>query len=70
MGLVAMITVRDAVDRVCAAIDAGEIQPSEEEILALALIVERDGGVLKHDLVVKLASRCKLGQAALKKIAQ
>lgn len=70
MSIVRIVQLRDAVDRLCAAIDAGEVSPTEIEMLALAFIVERDGGLLKHDLLVKLASRCRNGRAVLKEMAQ
>lgn len=70
MSLIRMVHLRNAVDAVCAAIDAGDIQPREEDVLALALLVSREGGPLKHDLLVKLASRCKNGRAALIEMAQ
>jgi hypothetical protein len=65
MSLTSIVKLRDAVDGLCAAIDAGEIRPSEQEMLALAVVVEKEAGPLKHDLLVKLASRCKNGRAVL-----
>lgn len=70
MSLTEILQLRNAVDMVCAAIDKGEIHPSEEEMMALALMVEQKGGPLKHDLLCKLASRCEKGRAALKGMAQ
>jgi hypothetical protein len=64
------IRVRDAVDALCADIDAGNVVPTEKEILALAIVVNRIGGPFKHDLTVKLASRCRIGRLALKNVAQ
>lgn len=70
MSLVRIVQLRDAVDALCAAIDAGEVQPREVDVLALAMMVEREAGPLTHDLLVKLASRCKNGRAVLAKMAQ
>jgi hypothetical protein len=70
MTLLRMVALRDAVTALCAAIDAGEVQPREEEVLALALLVAREGGPLAHDLLVTLASRCAHGRAVLRTMAQ
>ncbi len=70
MGLVEMVQAREAVEKVCAAIDAGQIQPTEEELMALALMVHRHGGLLKHDLLCQIARRSVHGRAALKDAAQ
>lgn len=70
MSVLTIVQLRNAVDALLAAIDSGEVIPGEEEMLALATIVEKQGGPLKHDLLVKLASRCKNGQAVLKRMAQ
>lgn len=70
MNLEKMARLRDAVADVCDAIDRGEIQPTEQEMAALAQLVADVGGPLKHDLLVKLASRCANGRKALKDIAQ
>jgi hypothetical protein len=66
MSLVRLVKLRNAVDELCAAIDRGEVVPGEEEMLALGLLIEKEGGPLKYDLLVKVASRCKNGQKALK----
>lgn len=70
MNLYRIVMLREAVDGLCAAIDRGEVKPGEEEMLALALVVEREAGPLKHDLLVKLASRCRNGSAVLTRMAQ
>lgn len=70
MSLLAMVQAREAVDKVCAAIDAGEIAPSEEAMMILAIRVSQVGGPLKHDLLCKLASRTKNGSAVLTRMAQ
>lgn len=70
MSLLRTVQLRNLVDHLCAAIDAGEVQPTEQEMMALAEFVDREGGLLKHDLLVKLASRCEKGRAALKDLAQ
>ncbi len=66
MGLVEMVQAREAVDKVCAAIDAGELQPSEHAMLALATLVSKTGGPLAHELLVKLASRSSNGSKAMR----
>jgi hypothetical protein len=65
MSLERIIRIRDAVNGLCRAIDAGEVTPTEPEMLALALVVERDGGPLAHDLLCQLASRCRNGREVL-----
>jgi hypothetical protein len=65
MSLVRIVEIRDAVNRLCAAIDAGDVSPTEAEMVALAVVVARDGGPLAHDLLCKLASRCQNGRAVL-----
>jgi hypothetical protein len=70
MTLLTIVRARVLVDELCAAIDAGTVQPDERDILALAVVVQREAGPLAHDLLCKLASRCPNGQAALKKMAQ
>lgn len=69
MSLLNIVRTRELVDTVCASIDAGESKPSEEDMLALAVIVKREAGPLAHDLLVKLASRCRNGSAVLTKTA-
>jgi hypothetical protein len=39
----------------CAAIDAGEVAPTELEMLALAIVVEQETGPLAFDLLCQLA---------------
>lgn len=70
MSLLEIVRIREAVDAVCAAIDAGEVMPTEVEMLALATAVDSLAGPLKHDLLVKLASRCANGRAVLRRIVQ
>lgn len=65
-----IVRIREAVDRLCAAIDAGTAAPSEREMLALAMVVHLHAGPLRHDLLVKLASRCRAGRAVLQLISQ
>lgn len=69
MSLDRIVRTREMVDKVCASIDAGESHPSEHEMAALAQIVVREAGPLAHDLLVKLASRCRNGRAALNSMA-
>lgn len=69
MSLLDVLRIRDAVHEICAAIDAGEVHPTELEMLALGKLVDRYAGPLRHDLLVMLASRCKNGRDALKDIA-
>ncbi len=64
-----MIHLRDAVNGLCAAIDAGEVIPTEPDMLALALVVQKHCGLLTHELLCKLASRCKNGSKALTDMA-
>ena len=64
-----MVQAREFVDKVCRAIDAGEIHPTEEQMLALAVRVKDVGGPLAHDLLCKLASRTKNGSAVLTRSA-
>jgi hypothetical protein len=64
-----IVQIRDAVNGLCAAIDRGEVTPSDQEMLALAVIVKREGGPLAYDLLLKLASRCPAGRAVLARIA-
>lgn len=68
--LVRMVQAREATDELCRRMDAGEINPTEQELMAFALLVHQHGGLLKHDLLCKIASRSKAGRAALKDIAQ
>ena len=70
MSIVRIVEVRDAVDRLCAAIDAGELAPTDHEMMAVALVVARDAGPLKHDLLCKIASRSEAGRKALARVAQ
>ncbi len=70
MSLIRVVKLRDAVDQLCAAIDAGTLTPTEQQMAAVATVVSREAGPLKHDLLCKLASRCKNGRAALADIAQ
>jgi len=70
MTLLNIVRARTLVDELCAAIDAGTVVPGEREMLALAIVIEREAGPLAHDLLVKLASRCRNGRAGLAKIAQ
>lgn len=60
-----IVRIRDAVNGLCRAIDAGEVVPTEPEMLALAVVVEQHGGPLAHDLCCQLASRCRNGRKAL-----
>lgn len=69
MSLLRIVQLRDAVDALCAAIDAGEVTPREEEMIALGQLITKEGGPLAHDLLVKIASRCQEGRAALKRCA-
>ena len=69
MSVFRLVMLQRAVDGLCAAIDRGEVQAGEQEMMALAVVVEREGGFLKHDLLVKLASRCQNGRSALKDLA-
>ena len=69
MTLLNIVRARTLVDELCAAIDAGTVVPDEHELLALAIVVQREAGPLAHDLLVKLASRCRHGRAVLAKIA-
>jgi len=64
-----IVRVREMVDRLCLAIDRGEVTPSEEEMAGLGELVLEAGGPLAYELVVKLASRCAAGRDALKDIA-
>lgn len=64
-----MVRLREAVTGLCAAIDSGEVIPTEHEMMAMALVVEQHGGMLKHDLLCQLASRCKNGRAVLDRMA-
>jgi hypothetical protein len=62
---------RQMVDKLCAAIDAGDVTPDEGEMLALATYVESTvPWPQRHDLLVKLASRCANGRAEMKRMAQ
>lgn len=70
MGLMQIIQCREFVARLCAAIDAGQASPTEEEMLEIAVLVDQNAGPLRHDLLVMLASRTVNGRAALKDIAQ
>jgi hypothetical protein len=70
MSLERIVQVKDAVDRLCAGIDAGLIHPTEQQMVAIAEVVSRDGGLLAHDLLCKLASRCRSGRQALKDVSQ
>lgn len=63
-----IIHIRDAVNGLCRAIDAGEVTPTEGGMLAIAIVVERDGGPLAHDLLCQLASRCRNGRAVLDRV--
>jgi hypothetical protein len=45
------------------------VVPEEGEMLALAYVVKEEAGPFAHDLLVKLASRCRDGRAVLAKIA-
>lgn len=65
MSLVRIVELRDAVDRLCAEIDAGRIQPSEQLMVEIAKVIHNEAGPLKLDLLTKLASRCKAGRAVL-----
>lgn len=67
--LLNIVRARVLVDELCAAIDAGTVDPREQDILALAVLVKREAGPLAHDLLVKLASRCKNGSAVLTRMA-
>jgi hypothetical protein len=67
---IAMARICRAVKDLCAAIDAGEVQPEEGEIVALAQVVCQQAGPMAHDLVCMLASRCVNGRIAMKEIAQ
>lgn len=67
--LTTVIGVRDAVRKVCAAIDAGTVKPTEAEMLALAIMVFEYGGPLTHELLCEVASRCESGRKALKAVA-
>jgi hypothetical protein len=60
-----IVHLRDAVNELCRAIDAGEVTPTEREMVALAIVVEQHGGPLAHDLLCQLASRCRNGRAVL-----
>ena len=68
--LLRMVQARVAGDELCARIDAGELQLTELQMAEFAMLVNEHGGLLKHDLLCKIASRCKNGQAALRKMAQ
>lgn len=70
MSLVECVAIREAVTGLCAAIDAGACVPTELEMLAIAVVVERHGGPLKHDLLCQLASRCVNGRKVLDRIKQ
>lgn len=65
MSLERIVKVRDAVRGICRAIDAGEVAPSEIEMVALATVVAREAGPLAHTLLCELASRCRNGRKAL-----
>lgn len=69
MTLLDIVRTRELVERVCDSIDRGESTPSEEEMLALAVVVQRTAGPLAGDLLAKLASRCANGRAVLAKMA-
>lgn len=64
-----VVGVRDAVRKVCDAIDTGTLHPTEFEMVALALMVVEYGGPLAHDLICEVASRCDIGRKALKAVA-
>ena len=74
MSLVRIVQLRDAVDQLCEAIDAGRVvvgrDVTEMQMFKAAEIVAREAGPLAHDLCCKLASRTKSGTAALKDVAQ
>jgi len=69
MSLMETVRTREMVDRLCAEIDAGRVTATEEEMLAIAVIVKQKGGLLAHDLLCKLASRCRNGRAVLRRLA-
>jgi hypothetical protein len=69
MNLERLVRLQNAVDGLCAAIDEGMVVPEEGEMLALAYVVKEEAGPFAHDLLVKLASRCRDGRAVLAKIA-
>lgn len=67
--LTTVVGVRDAVRKVCDAIDAGTLQPTEFEMVSLALMASEFGGPLAYDLICEVASRCEIGRKALKAVA-
>lgn len=70
MSLEIIVALRECVEAICEGIDAGSIQPTEAEMVAMAEIVDKYGGPLRLDLLCMLASRCEEGRTALKAMAQ
>jgi hypothetical protein len=66
--LARIVHIRDAVHGLCRAIDAGDVTPTELEMVTLATVVARYSGPLAHDLLCQLASRCRNGRAVLDRI--
>lgn len=64
------VRIRDAVDGLCSAIDSGQVQPTEHEMIAFAIVVAREGGPMAHTLLCQLASRSVHGRKELKRMAQ
>jgi hypothetical protein len=69
MNLERLVKLRDAVNAVCEAIDAGELVPTEAQMVGLAQMVQREGGPMAHDLICQIAARCEIGRQELKKVA-
>ncbi len=69
MSLMRIVQLRDAVRDLCAGIDKGEIQVDEATMLAIAEVLDKEAGPLRHDLLVQIASRSHFGSLQLKKMA-
>lgn len=68
--LLRIVQTREAVERLCAAIDAGQVTPTDGQMADFAKLVAQHGGPLAHDLLCQLASRCTIGREVLKELAQ
>lgn len=69
-GIESAVRIKDAVEGLCKAIDAGEVHPTELEMVAFACVVVRDAGPMAHTLLCQLASRSEIGKKALKRASQ
>jgi hypothetical protein len=75
MSLVEFVRLRDRVDEVCKGIDAGELYYTDEEIVAMCVVIVQELAdapellqAAGRDLLLrKLALRCPSGRQALKR---